>query len=140
MSMTDPVFKLYAICSAVLTIQLLLLAIMTGARRGKYKSYLNPEDSPQKSDGGDHPEVARVSRAHRNSIENILPFFGIGLLFAMTGQNPLVAQILIGTFTGARVIHSIAYIAGKQPFRTLSFLTGVLTLLAMSAMVILKAF
>ena len=48
------------------------------------------------------------------------------------GPDKIEAQILFGVFTGARLLFSFAYLKGLQPWRTISFLVGVLTTLALT--------
>lgn len=130
----DPQFKVYVICSTVLTLQMLLLGAMTAARRAKVKTFVNPEDakvSPQgaaQNEGAEHPEVARIQRAHRNLLESLPMFFAMGLIAVLAGASPLGVKICLAVFTGARVLHSIFYLNGVQPWRTASFGIGVLGL------------
>src|SRR4051812_36989644 len=120
-------FKLFAICCAVLSLQMLFLAAMTAARRANNKNYLNPEDvkvsfkDAKLVEGAEHPDVARVQRAHRNLNESLPLFFGLGLVCLFAGVSPLGAQICFGVFTGARVLHSIVYIKEMQPWRTMTY-------------------
>ena len=108
----SPQFKLYAICAVILSFLMFVLGFITAARRAKYKNYMNPEDKVVAAkdatllDGGEHPEVARVIRAHRNLLESLPSFIVLGLLCAIAGASPLGAQICIGVFTGARVLHA----------------------------------
>lgn len=40
------------------------------------------------------------------------------------------------TFTAARLLHSVFYLWGKQPFRTLAFAVGVLAIIGMAVHVL----
>ena len=42
---SDPQFRLYAICSVILSMQMLVLGGYTAARRSGNKKFLNPEDN-----------------------------------------------------------------------------------------------
>jgi prostaglandin-E synthase 1 len=142
MLLSDPQFKLYAICSAVLSFQMLALGFMTAARRANHKKYLNPEDvvvafkDATLVEGAEHPEVARIIRAHRNLNESLPLFFALGLIYVLAGAPALGAQICFITFTGARVLHSIVYVKGLQPWRTMFFAIGALTLVAMMVLIL----
>ena len=109
----DPSFKLYALCAVILSLQMLLLGAMTAAKRAGRKNYLNPEDTSVASkeatlvDGVEHPDVARVIRAHRNMLETLPLFLALGLICVIVGVSPLGAKICFCAFTGARVLHSI---------------------------------
>ena len=141
--LADPQFKLYAICCAILSFQMLLLAAMTAAKRSTAKNYLNPEDKTvafkdaKLVAGAEHPDVARVQRAHRNLNESLPMFFALGLVCVLAGVNPLGAKICFGVFTGARVLHSIVYIKAMQPFRTATYALGSFALTGMIVMILL---
>ncbi len=138
----NPALKLYALTGSVAALHLVLSALWTGTVRVKHKKWVNPEDAKlnkgEQSDQ-DHPDVQRVKRAHQNAIENAVPFFAIGLLYALSGASKTGAQAYFFTFLGARVLHSIFYLWGRQPFRTLTFAVGVLCLFGMAYQVIRAA-
>jgi glutathione S-transferase len=78
---------------------------------GKLKPVFNVED------------VERVRRAHRNDLENILPFFVVGFLYVLTNPGQFLAINLFRVVAISRIIHSIVYavIPLPQPARGLSF-------------------
>src|SRR5438105_712859 len=118
----DPVFKYYALAAAIIALQLLALAGVTGATRGRRKTFVNPEDATlQKGTQSDldHPDVRRAQRAHQNALESAVPFFIVGALYVATGATKNGAMIYFGTFVAARLLHSLFYLMGKQPFRTI---------------------
>jgi prostaglandin-E synthase 1 len=141
--LADPQFRLYAICSVILSVQMLVLGGYTAARRSGNKNYLNPEDGKvsfkdaKLVEGAEHPEVARIQRAHRNLLESLPMFFALGLIGVLAGISPLGAKICFITFTAARVLHSLVYIKELQPFRTLSYAIGSFALLGIMAQIIL---
>ncbi|MFO0550756.1 MAG: MAPEG family protein [Polyangiaceae bacterium] len=134
--------KVYALAATIVGLHMLLLALWTGTVRTQRKVFVNPEDA-KLSNGtaadADHPDVLRVKRAHQNLLENAIPFFGIGLLFALTNPSVTSARAYCFTFVGARVLHTIFYLLQKQPFRTLMFAVGVLTTFGMAYHVIRAA-
>ncbi len=132
-------FKLYLLVSTLLAIHLLLLAVWTGTVRTRLKAWVNPEDVAVLKGTQvevDHPDVLRVKRAHHNALENAVPFFAIGLGYALSGASQVGAQAYFFTFLAARVLHSLFYLFGKQPFRTLTFAVGVAALVGMAIHVI----
>lgn len=141
----DPQFKLFAICSAALSLQMLFLGGYTAATRARIKNYLNPEDvkvsfkDATLIDGAEHPDVARVIRAHRNLNESLPMFFALGLICLLAGVSPLGEKICFGTFTGARIVHSLVYIKGLQPWRTMSYAIGTFALIGMAVLIVLSA-
>lgn len=133
-------FKLYAIAGTFLALQTITLALWTGTVRTMRKQYVNPEDSAiakgSKVSDADHPDTLRVRRAHQNLLENAVPFFVVGFLYAVTNPGVLGAQAYFGTFVATRVLHSVFYLWGRQPFRTISFGIGVLTIIGMAVHVL----
>jgi microsomal prostaglandin-E synthase 1 len=139
----DPQFKLYAICCCILSLQMLVLGGLTAARRAKAQKHLNPEDVAVSFKGttlvgdAEPPDVARIMRAHRNLLESLPLFFALGLIYVLAGGSPLGAQICFGAFTGARVLHSIVYINALQPWRTITYAVGALSLGGLAVQILL---
>jgi glutathione S-transferase len=131
----DPIMKMYALAATVIALQLMVLAGIVGTIRGRKKTFVNPEDAKQlkgeKADL-DHPDVRRAQRAHMNAMESAVPFFVIGALYVATGATKDGAMIYFGVFVAVRILHSIFYLLGKQPFRTISFAIGALALTGMA--------
>lgn len=140
----DPRFRLYAICCVVLSLQMLLLAGITPARRAKHKGYMNPEDKAVSGkdallvEGSEHPDVARVQRAHRNLLESLPLFFALGLVYILADASPLGATICFAAYTAARVLHSIVYLKALQPWRTMFYAISALSLVGMAVMILVK--
>jgi len=140
--LSDPAFRYYAIASAIVALQLIALALWTGTVRVGRKQYVNPEDAAlnkAKQADDDHPDVLRVKRAHVNLMESAIPFFVVGALYTATGGSKTGAMAYFGTFVVARLLHTLFYLAGKQPFRTLTFAIGVLTIIGMAVHVLRAA-
>jgi prostaglandin-E synthase 1 len=137
----NPAFVAYDIMLLVLCLNLLGLWTYSGSVRGKTKTTPNEEDAAtilrgSKQVEGDPPEVARVLRAHANATANILPFVLLGLVFVVAGGGATVAAVLFGVFVVARLGHSLAYLGGKQPWRSVFFgLGGLATLILMGFVV-----
>jgi microsomal prostaglandin-E synthase 1 len=128
---SDPVFRAYAVSAVVLGLNMLVIANGTALTRARHKEVINPED--QKTSGeakvvfdGGNDTTSRYRRAHRNALENIPLFLASGLLLALVGAPPAAAFALFGVFVAARVLHSVCYVKGVQPFRTISFVVGLL--------------
>jgi uncharacterized MAPEG superfamily protein len=135
--MTNPAFRVYCICVSILVMNLILLAFATGFVRGNKKSLLNPEDAGFTAKPEDEA-VTRIRNAHRNAIENLMPFFTIGLLYVLTGATGTGATIYFGIFTAARVLHSVVYLAAKQPWRTIFFAIGALAIFGLAVQVLIR--
>lgn len=139
----SPELKLYAICSSILTLQMLFLGGLTAGTRAKRKGYLNPEDKSVSYsdatfvDGADHPDTLRVQRAHRNLLESLPMFFALGGIYLATGAPATGATVCFLGFTVARLLHMIVYLKAVQPWRTIFYALGSLSLLAMIVLILL---
>ena len=131
----NPAFHAYVAASLALMLNVLFLWVYSGVVRSRTKTVVNAEDSKVAKGAGlvdaDPPEVARVLRAHRNAVDNILPFLVSGLLFVIVGGGVKAALVIFPAFVVFRVLHSYAYLQAKQPFRTLAFVAGLVTTLVL---------
>lgn len=90
------------------------------------QTFANPEDlklRKAKEVCFDEPHVERVRRAHRNDLENILPFILIALIYVLTDPNALCAGCLFRVVFGCRLVHTIVYAVYvvPQPARAIAF-------------------
>lgn len=139
----SPAVKLYALVSTLAGLHLVLLAVWTGTLRDRRMTFVNQEDATRKKGThahDDHVDVLRVKRAHQNALENYVPFFAIGLAYALSGPSKTGAYAYFLTFLATRLLHSVFYMWGKQPFRTIMFTLGGLTLIGMGVHAIRMAF
>lgn len=64
----------------------------------------------------------QLYRAHRNDLENCLPFLIIGFFFVLTNPAATIAINLIRVAVLARIVHTIAYaVFATQPTRGISW-------------------
>ncbi|HYO57961.1 MAPEG family protein [Archangium sp.] len=136
-----PGFRLYALCAIVLIFKMYAVGIYTARTRSRLKVALNAEDAAlfgAQLAATEHPEVERVLRTHRNDVENIPAFLALGLIAVLAGVPVLGMQICFIVFTAARVVYSIAYIKALQPWRSVSFGLGTLSMGALSVMIIIR--
>jgi uncharacterized MAPEG superfamily protein len=138
---SQPAFVAYAVSILVLSLNLLLLWAYSGAVRSKTKTTPNREDAGTIARGSqiveaDPPEVARVLRAHKNAMANVVPFAILGLVYVLAGGSALPAEILFGVFTASRVAHSFAYLSEKQPWRSVSFTVGAAATVALMGFIV----
>ena len=140
----QPAFRLFAIASLLLVATLYRLAFLTGKVRDQSKAVVNPEDVRVYHGASvvdlDHPNVLRVKRAHLNLLENAVPFFVIGLLYALTRPGPAMASVLFFGFVGIRWVHAFVYMKRLQPVRAGAFAAGVLVNVIMAALVVRALF
>ena len=132
----DPVFVAFALTVVVNSLNILVLWNSSGGTRGKSKTTPNPEDARTVVKGAevvthDPESVARVLRAHRNTTDNTVPFILLALVFIQMRPDPLEAQILLGSFTVARILYTICYLGQIQPWRTIFYGLGLLATVAL---------
>ena len=122
LSMENPVFVTYMIAGAIMILKLMGQGWMTVFRMLKVDAgFVTPEDlqagpinrnpRPEQLELNDY--VDRSRRMQRNDLENIPAFLACGLLFVAAGPSYLLANILMYSFVGARLLHTLAY-ATKQ--------------------------
>jgi uncharacterized MAPEG superfamily protein len=137
--LNNPSFVAYAIACVVLSGNLLFVWAYSGSTRAKTKVAINEEDAERfgaKLVAIDPPEVARVLRVHANAQATVYPFLFLGLVFVLAGGSGGFAKVDFGIFVAARIAHSIVYLAGKQPWRTLSFVASGIAMIALMGQIV----
>ncbi len=132
----NPTFLAYVLTCLVLSLNLLLLWVSSGAIRARSGVAINPEDGARygaQVRESDPPAVARLLRAHHNAEATIYPFLLLGLLYVLAGGGAGIAVPIFATFTVARIAHSIVYLRALQPWRTIAFATSLLAIIALMA-------
>jgi uncharacterized MAPEG superfamily protein len=134
-----PALLAYAFTCLVLSLNLLTLWVSSGAIRAKSGVAINPEDGARYEapvSELDPPAVARVLRAHRNAEATTYPFLLLGLVYVLSGGGAWIAVPIFTIFVAARIGHAIAYLKATQPWRTISFATSLIAIIALSATVL----
>lgn len=129
-----------AICAAIV-LKNFGLAVITAVSRTLGKAYVNPEDARlfgglQQLDD----RVERVRRAHAHSTENDYAFLILYVLFLQTGASLFALQAYGYTYLLARLAHAACYVLALQPFRTLTFLVGLLATTGVAVQLLMAAF
>lgn len=80
-------------------------------------------------------------RAHRNDLENILPFFAVAFLYIGLNPSTFIAINLIRAFAISRIVHTLVYavVVIPQPARALSWFVSYLITGYMAIQVVLAA-
>ena len=144
MIMESPVLTAYATTSTVLALHTMSLAASTAVARIKARKVVNQEDSSTVSKGAEvvpveTEAVLRTQRAHRNAIENLVPYFVVASLYAITAPSATAAWIYFGFYVVTRILHSFFYLNAIQPWRTAMFALGSLAVLGMAVHVLRAA-
>lgn len=137
---SNPVFRSYIVWSSILVIKMLLMSTLTSIHRFLSQTFANAEDlvlSRTQEVKFGNETVERARRAHRNDMENILPYLTIALFYVLTDPPLTLATILFIAATVARILHSLVYtlVVVPQPARALCFFTqwGITIFMAIAA-------
>lgn len=149
LTMENPVFVTYMIAASIMIMKVMGQGWMTVYRMLKSDSGLaSPEDlqtglinknpRPEQLELNDY--VDRSRRMHRNDLENIPAFLGVGLIFVATEPSLMMANILMYSFVGARLVHALAY-ATKQTHevRATFYTIGSVVVVIMAIMALVAA-
>jgi uncharacterized membrane protein YecN with MAPEG domain len=137
-------WQAFALTTVALFLKMISVAVFQGIQRIKNKAFANPEDAALFANGAaplprELPLVERGQSVLRNDIENIPIFLFLMLAYAQVGAWPMGAAIYGAIFVFARIVHSVAYINSRQPFRTLSYACGVTLMFIMSGQIVAAA-
>lgn len=132
---SSALLAVFAVVCALLVLKAQVLGAATAATRGKLKKFINPEDAMWL--GGEHvnpddEQVQRIFRAHRNDLENLLPFFVGGTIYILGGAATTAGAAYFGVFLLARYAHTFAYLKQKARLRRNAFTLGWLVTIVMS--------
>jgi glutathione S-transferase len=136
----NPALQLLGVVYLVLVLKMVAVGSYTSSIRIRRGVYATPEDyqlqgqPPKQAD----EDVERARRAHRNDLENILPFFGVAFFYCLTQPSMFMARIYLVGFATARVLHSVFYIRQRQPQRTIAFMVGLVLMLLMTLSTLLS--
>ncbi|XP_039961975.1 microsomal glutathione S-transferase 1-like [Bactrocera tryoni] len=136
LTLENNVFKAYLFWSAILVLKMLFMSLLTGFMRFRTMTFINEEDILNKrlKVKYNDPDVERARRAHRNDLENIMPFFTIGFLYVLLDPSATLAINLFRAVGISRILHTCVYaiVPAPQPSRLLAFLVTVFVTIYMA--------
>lgn len=121
-----PALQPYLISVIALGANLIGLANASALTRAQASEVINPEDKALNKtatvvyDAG-NDRTARYRRAHRNALENTPVFMTTAFVLTAMGTSAALGAALFYSYAGLRIGHSICYVKGIQPFRTITF-------------------
>jgi uncharacterized MAPEG superfamily protein len=133
-------YQFYALTTVILFFKMLANSVVQGIGRANTKTFVTAEDArffaqaPPAPD--EAPIVKRAAAAWRNDIENIPIFLFLGLIYVTLGCWPGGVYIYFTIFIIARILHTIAYLNGMQPWRTIFFTVGMFVCVALSIQIL----
>ena len=127
--------EVYALCVLVLFLKMLAISCYQGFFRLRHRAFTNPEDAGffhRDVNSRELPQVSQAARAWANDLENIPLFFVLGGLCIAVEATGVATTWLFCTFTVARVMHTVMYLRGRQPWRTIAYGVGLICLLGLA--------
>lgn len=130
-----PLLTIFGLALLLLGLKALVLGAATAATRGRIKQFINAEDAAWLK--GTHVEldseaVARIGRAHRNDLENLLVFAIAGAIYLAAGASEIAGIIYSGLFVIARLLHTFAYLSGRPLLRRNAYTLGFFVIAVMT--------
>jgi uncharacterized MAPEG superfamily protein len=121
-------YQFYALTTVILFFKMVSISLVQGIGRASTSTFVTPEDAeffahapPAHEEA---PIVKRAVNAWRNDLENIPMFLFLGLIYVTLGLWPGGAFIYFTIFVVARILHTIMFLLGLQPWRTIFFTFG----------------
>ena len=133
-------YQFYALTTVILFFKMFANSVVQGIGRVNAKAFVTAEDArffahaPPVPD--EAPIVKRAAMAWRNDLENIPIFLFLGLIYITLGCWPEGVYIYFTIFVIARILHTIAYLRGLQPARTIFYSLGVFVCFALSIQIL----
>jgi len=128
------VLRVYAITAIILTLKMAAISVVQGRGRVSAGIFVNPEDA-RTFGARQAPEeaevVQRAARAWHNDLENIPIFLILAWIYVTAGLSTAAFVIYCVVFVLARIAHTICYLNSIQPWRTVAFTVGAVTMLAL---------
>ena len=131
----NTLLAIFAVVCALLVLKAQILGAVTAATRLKLKKFNNQEDAAWLDGEHVNPDderVQRIFRAHRNDLENLLPFFMGGTLYLVTGAPTTAGAAYFSLFLLARYAHSYAYLNQRPKLRRNAYTLAWLVTIVMS--------
>ncbi|WP_085728744.1 MAPEG family protein [Pseudomonas sp. R37(2017)] len=133
------VLSVYALCVVVLFFKMFAISCYQGFYRITRMTFKNAEDAKlvgRTPSAEELPQVARAKNAWLNDLENIPLFFALGGLCVLLDTPADRTVWLFCIFTTARVLHTLTYLAGWQPWRTIAYFVGIGCLMGLAGMIV----
>ncbi len=129
-------YQFYALITVILFFKMASISLVQGIARLSTRTFVTPEDArffahsePAQEEA---PIVKRAANCWRNDLENIPIFLFLGLIYVTLGLWPGGAFIYFTIFVLARILHTITFLLGLQPWRTIFFTFGMAVCIILS--------
>lgn len=129
----------YALSAVLLFFKMFGISLFQGWFRISRQQFKTPEDAAfvgKPPAAEELPQVQRAAKAWANDLENIPIFLLLGIAYVQLGLSATAAPWLFGVFVVARYVHTLCYLAGLQPWRTIAYAVGIGCTLWISVMIL----
>ena len=133
--------QIYALTAIILALKMSAISVVQGLARARAGVFTNPEDARTfgtQTAVEEAPMVKRAARAWHNDLENIPIFLILGWIYVTAGLSATAFLVYCAIFVVARILHTICYLNGIQPLRTIAFTVGAFATLAMLVQLLIK--
>lgn len=133
----------YALTAVLLFVKMLAVSLYQGFHRISKRTFAVPEDAAlvgQQAADKELPQVQRASQVWRNDLENIPIFLILAIAYIWVKASPTIAVWLFPIFVAARYLHTLFYLYGLQPWRTIAYGIGILCTFGMCGGIIQAIF
>jgi glutathione S-transferase len=125
---------MYALTAVVLTLKMAVNSVVQGVARNRARVFTVEEDARMMGGRLEATEVAivdKAARAWRNDLENIPIFLILAGIYVMAGLGRGAFEVYCSVFMVMRILHTYFYLNGIQPWRTVAYTVGAITMLAL---------
>ncbi len=123
-------YQFYSLITVILFFKMFANSLVQGRARTGTKTFVTPEDAQffgAAAPAADElPIVKRAAACWRNDLENIPIFLFLGMIYVTLGCWPAGAFIYFTIFAVARILHTVVYLRGLQPARTIFYAIGLI--------------
>jgi glutathione S-transferase len=129
-------YQFYALITVILFFKMFALSGVQARGRLSTKTFVTAEDARYFAGSEPAPDeapiVKRAAMAWRNDLENIPIFLFLAMIYVTLGCWPAGAFIYFSIFAMARILHSVVFLRGLQPWRTIFYGFGIMICVILS--------
>ena len=133
---STPLLTIFSIVVIAESLKTLFLGTVGAFKRGQKLIFINQEDANWlggKTVSHDLADPsARICRAHRNNLENLIPFFILGFLYLLIGAHSYAGIAYFLLFFIGRIGHTYAYLNARPMLRRNMYSLAWLSMIAIA--------
>lgn len=136
-----PSLIFWAIGAIYLFLKMHALDLAQGYARKRAQVLAVPEDAKvfgPGAVGGSSDLLKRADNCWRNDTQNIPMFLILAAAYLLLGASPFGMGLAMLVFCLSRSLHSVAYLRGWQPWRSLAFFVGFLATIGVCVTIVMR--